>query len=440
VEPLTDQLRKTLREAAHLLTGPRRRRFQAQVALDYLDGSPSRAERVFGWSRHTVALGLHELRTGLICRDRFADRGRHRTEDNNPQLVQDIRALVEPQAQVDPKFQSPFLYTRLTAQAVRQALIDHKGYREADLPCARTFRNLLNRLGYRLRRVQKAKPLKKIEETDAIFANVEQVHQRGDGAEDTVRISIDTKAKVSVGEFSRDGAARGAEAVKSLDHDMKPVAILVPFGILEVVCGFLMLVVGTTRLTSDFVVDGLVRWWEDRRRSYPKVKKLVIDLDNGPEISSRRTQFIKRLVEFADKYQLVIELVYYPPYHSKYNAIERCWGILERHWNGALLRSVATVLGWARTMTWKGKEPVVHLVEKSYERGVQVSKQEMTHWEARLQRSKALPKATGVWKSTQAMSYPFLPNDASSRRPRGQPSWKVPQSATTPCCVRVPDD
>jgi hypothetical protein len=84
--------------------------------------------------------------------------------------------------------------------------------------------------------------------------------------------------------------------------------------------------------------------------------------------------------------------VYYPPYHSKYNAIERCWGILERPWNGALLRRVATVLGWAGTMTWKGKEPVVHLVEKSDERGVQVSKQEMTPWEARLQRSKALPK------------------------------------------------
>jgi hypothetical protein len=154
-----------------------------------------------------------------------------------------------------------------------------------------------------LRRVQKAKPLKKIKETDAILAHLEQVHQPGDGAEDRVRISIDTQAKVSVGEFSRDGAARGAEAVKGLDHDRKPVAILVPLGILEGVGGFLRLVVGTTRLTSDFVVDGLGRWWEDRRRSSPQLKQLVIDLDNGPEISSRRTQFLKRLVEFADKYQ-----------------------------------------------------------------------------------------------------------------------------------------
>src|SRR5512143_3490229 len=195
-------------------------------------------------------------------------------------------------------------------------------------PCERTIRNLLNRLGYRLRRVQKTKPLKKIKETEAIFAQVEQVHERAAGSEDTLRISIDTKAKVQVGKYSRDGAARGEEAVKALDHDMEPEATLVPFGILEVVRGLLTILFGTTRLTSDFVVDCLERWWQERRRDLPRVKRLVIDLDNGPETSSRRTQFVRRLVEFADRFGLVIELVYYPPYHSKYNPIERCWGIL----------------------------------------------------------------------------------------------------------------
>jgi transposase len=118
----------------------------------------------------------------------------------------------------------------------------------------------------------------------------------------------------------------------------------------------------------------------------------MIDLDKGPETSSRRMQFIKRLVAFADRFGLVIELVYYPPYHSKYNPIERCWGILEQHWNGALLSRVEAVLGWAGTMTWKGRSPEVHLVEREYERGRRVEKEEMKRYEARLQRSESLPK------------------------------------------------
>jgi hypothetical protein len=392
VELLPEHTIKTLREAARLLTGPKRRRFQAQVTRDYLNGHARQAERVFGWGRQTVQLGLHELRTGITCRARYTDRGRHATEADHPQLAHDIRELVEPHAQADPTSPSPFAFTRLTAKAVRRALIERKGYQDEDLPCERTLRNLLNRLGYRLRHVQKTRPLKKIKETEAIFTQVEAAHERAAVLEDTLRISIDTKAKVQVGEFSRDGAARGAGPVEALDHDMKPVATLVPFGILEVVSGLLTILFGTTCLTSDFVVDCLEYWWQERRKSLSQVKKLVIDLDNGPETSSRRTQFVRRLVEFADRFSLVIELVYYPPYHSKYNAIERCWGILEKHWNGALLSNVETVLCWARTMTWKGQPPEVRLVEKEYERGRGVDKEEMKRYEARLQRSEALPK------------------------------------------------
>ena len=392
MQPLPEPTLKTIRHAARLLTGPKRRRFQAQVTHDYLDGSARQAERVFGWGRDTVQLGLHELRSGITCLGRFTERGRHPTEEDNPQLAQDIRELVEPHAQGDPTSPAPFAYTRLTAKAVRQALIDHKGYRDEELPRERTFGNLLNRLGYRLRHVQKTRPLKKIKQTDAIFAYVERAHEQAAASEETLRISIDTKAKVQVGEFSRDGEARGAGPVKALDHDMKPVATLIPFGILEVVTGLLTIVFGTTRLTSDFVVDCLEQWWQVRRKCLPHVKKLVINLDNGPETSSQRTQFLKRMVALADRFGLVIELVYYPPYHSKYNPIERCWGILEAHWNGALLGSVETVLGWARTMTWKGQRPEVHLIETEYERGRRVGKEEMKGYEARLQRCGTLPR------------------------------------------------
>jgi hypothetical protein len=307
-------------------------------------------------------------------------------------LEADIRSLAEPHTQVDPKFQSPFQYTRITAKAMRQALIDEKGWSDKQLPCEKTIGNILNRLGYRLRRVQKAKPLKKVRQTDAIFANVHQENEASDARADSLRISIDTKAKVKVGEFSRGGEARGVQATKAQDHDMRPEAQLVPFGILEVLAGLLTIVMGTSCGTSDFIADCLQQWWDGAKERYGHIRQLVINLDNGPEIASCRTQFLQRLVEFADRNNLEIVLVYYPPYHSKYNPIERCWGILEQHWNGTLLDSVATVLGWARSMTWKAIHPVVQLLERAYEKGIRIAKKAFRAIEERLERHATLPK------------------------------------------------
>ena len=100
---LTDQQISTIKDAASKLTGSKRRAFQAQVALDYLDGSPRRAERVFGWWRGAVELGLNELRTGITCVDNTSARGNRKTEEKQPALEQDIRSLAEPQSQQDPK-------------------------------------------------------------------------------------------------------------------------------------------------------------------------------------------------------------------------------------------------------------------------------------------------------------------------------------------------
>ena len=203
---------------------------------------------------------------------------------------------------------------------------------------------------------------------------------------------MDTKAKVKIGEFSRGGVARGADAVQAADHDMHPDAVLAPAGILEVAAGQLNVVFGTSRDTSDFVADCLELWWSQRRAAYPGVRRLLIDLDNGPEIASSRTQFMKRLVEFSDRSQLALELAYYPPYHSKYNRIERCWGILENHGNGTLLNSIETTLAWARTMTWCGVTPIVHLLDQVYETGVRLTKSEFRPIANRLERSDVLPK------------------------------------------------
>ena len=177
-----------------------------------------------------------------------------------------------------------------------------------------------------------------------------------------------------------------------MDHDTQPKKKLVPYGILNVTAGLLSIFIGTSNETSDFIVDCLEQWWEANKTAHPTARQLLINLDNGPENSGARTQFLYRLVKFADATGLEVKLVYYPPYHSKYNLIERCWGILESHWNGTLLNSVHTVVEWARTMTWNGTRPVVSLIEKTYDTGVRIAKAAFQAVESRLQRDPILPK------------------------------------------------
>jgi hypothetical protein len=193
-----------LRSGAKRLTGYQRRLFLAEVTTELCDGSPRIAERRFGWGRETVEKGLHETRQGIRCVENFAARGRPRSEDKDPQLAADIRAVVEPHAYADPELKSARRYTNLTAAEVRDALIA-RGYTEEELPSERTMRDILNRMNYRLKRIQKGKPLKKTKETDAIFANLKQVRQQARDDPETLEISMDTKAKVGLGDYARGG-------------------------------------------------------------------------------------------------------------------------------------------------------------------------------------------------------------------------------------------
>jgi Rhodopirellula transposase DDE domain len=161
VTELTDAVRETILSAAQKLTGFRRRQFQAEVAGKYCHGSARHAEQVFGWGRAAVETGLHELRTGIRCLDHFSARGRHKTEQLDPTLVDRIHAIVEPDSQADPKFQTPLAFTRVTAKAVREQLLAEAPEASPPVPAERTMHDILNRLGYCLRRVHKTKAQKK---------------------------------------------------------------------------------------------------------------------------------------------------------------------------------------------------------------------------------------------------------------------------------------
>ena len=244
---------------------------------------------------------------------------------------------------------------------------------------------------------------KKLPETDAIFERLSRVNPQADEAPDTLRLSLDAKATVNVGPFSRKGRSR--IKVEAADHDFEPEAKLTPFGIFSPEHDDLTMYMTGSPVTSDFIVDRLGDWWESNRVRFPEVTRLVLNLDNGPENHSRRTQFLKRMIGFAREHRLDIDLAYYPPYHSKYNPVERCWGILELHWNGALLDSAEAVLGYAETMSWKGGHPEVVLVEQSYSKGVRLGRREMDALESQVIRLPSL----GKW-------FVSIPG----RRPRGR--------------------
>jgi hypothetical protein len=383
-----------LRSAAMRLTGWQRRSFIAEVTQQLFEGNVRRSERHFGWGRETAQKGLDEWLRGALVEENYSARGRPRSEEKNPQLAADIRDVVEPHTQADPEMKSTRRYTNMTALEVRLALIDEKGYHSEDLPRERTFRDILNRLDYRLKRIQKSKPLKKTRFTDAIFANVKAVHAEASADPQTLEISVDTKAKVALGDYSRGGKSRSdsqGNTPGAWDHDPPPKQKLTPLGVLIRATASLMVIFGYHE-TSDFWVDALKVWWMGVKDGLGRIKRLVIYLDNGPHNSGSRTQFLKRMVQFADWSGLEIRLIYYPPYHSKYNPIERCWGALEKKWNGALLNSLKAVLHWAQRMTWCGKHPTVQVLPGEYPDHITVPREEMKTYKARLQRSATLPK------------------------------------------------
>jgi hypothetical protein len=234
--------------------------------------------------------------------------------------------------------------------------------------------------------------LKKIPQTDAIFENVFRENQASDENPKSLRVSIDTKAKVKIGNLSRGGKARTLEAKEADDHDTEWQAVLVPFGILNTQSDQLSIYLGQSAETSDFIVDCLTAWWHDNQHDYRDLDEWVIDLDGGAATRSDRTQFIKRMVELSIATNLRIRLIYYPPYHSKYNPIERCWAALENYWNGAILDSIEATVQWASNMTWKGIAPIVHQIEATYEKGIKVLSDELEQYRPFWQRSETLPK------------------------------------------------
>ena len=321
IHNILDNCKDIFIDSINKLKSSDRRIALAKVSKAFDKGGQRIVAKIFNVSRDTIRKGTHELESGITIIDAYNARGRKKVEEKLPNLLEDIKDIVDCQSQTDPNFKTTRLFTRLTVKKVRDQLVEKKGYSLEVLPTLQTLNTKINNMGYTLKKVMKTKPLKKIPETDMIFENVNSVRAKYQNDIRTVMISMDTKDRVKLGNFSRNGKSR--YLVEAADHDFGD-RFITPFGILDLTDNTVELKFTESNVTADFMVDTVQHFWT--KKGYNKTKeRLVIFADNGPENSSRRTQLIKRIIEFSAKNDVEIILAYYPPYHSKYNPVERVW-------------------------------------------------------------------------------------------------------------------
>jgi hypothetical protein len=264
---ITPEFKRVLQQTLSQLSGASRRVFMASVVKAMGRGGARQAEISLAWDRTTVRKGLHELNSGVVCLDAVSLRGRKPLEAKLATLEADLREMGEATSQADPTFRTPQLFRRLTAGEARRRLIEEKGYTPDTVPSERSLRRKLSALGFKPRRVAKSKPLRKVPQTDAIFETVHRINRAADADGGVVRLSLDTKAVVPIGQLSRGGKSR--QANQALDHDLEPVAKLTPFAIHRPDTAETWLSFTTGGATADFMVDRLQAIW-------PTLKKTVI--------------------------------------------------------------------------------------------------------------------------------------------------------------------
>ena len=300
-------------------------------------------------------------------------RGRKKVTDKYPKLEDDIRNIIDGNSYTDPHFETENQYVKLTLKKIMERLISTGKYQENFIGKS-TLDNLLKKLGYNLKEVKRCKPLKKIKETDQIFENVNKRKAEALNDSDTALISIDTKDKVLIGPYSRGGKSR--VQIEACDHELTNHCII-PFGILDLKNNQPYFYNFENKPTSLAIVDCLENYIIQNNQ----YNKIAILLDNGPDNSGVRTAFLKGLVDLVNRYKIEIELIYYPPYHSKYNPVERLWARLEMLWNGMLLTSEEKCYEVMSSLTWKKITAKVTTIEKVYEKGVTYTKDEMSIYE-----------------------------------------------------------
>jgi hypothetical protein len=366
---------RTFHQAARLLTGPRRRRFQAQVTLDFLDGNPRRAERIFGWGRGTVDLGLHELRTGITCQDALSARGGKRIEVIHPGIVARLEELLANDIAGSPMSEEKWVRASLSRLS-RQ--LKESGYQIGPHTVARILRDM----GFSRKSNKRKQPRPKCPIRNEQFEYI-ALQRRSFPSAGLPVISVDTKKKELVGPFRNQGQSWCRQAEEVNEHDF-PVAAecqVVPLGVYDLTKNTGYVVVGMSNNTPEFAVNSIAQWWStEGRNNYLAGKHLLILADGGGGNGSRSKAWKLNLqVKLCDGFGLTVTVCHYPPGCSKWNPVEhRLFSYISTNWAGKPLRTLGVVLGYIRgTTTRTGLTVKASLDEATYRKAQKVSRDEM---------------------------------------------------------------
>lgn len=304
----------------------------------------------------------------------FEFRGRKKMTVKYPQLKSDIEKVIENYKHADSHFKTDTLFVSISPNTIINELVINYGY-PIKFASYNTIAHILNEMGYIYHKIPKTEVVDKISETDSIFENVHDVLESIDmDNQSTAVISIDDKATKKIGKLSDNG--KTWIDTKALDHDTIYDYSVKPFGILDLKTDETFITCTTYQSTAEYKVDCIEQYIINKLKKYP-LKKLIIFLDNGPENSGRRKLWLKKLVDLSIKYKIVIQLVYYPPYYSKYNKIERYWARLQMVWNKIIMDSLDLLINTINKVTWNGVYSKGILSTKKYEMGIKVSESEM---------------------------------------------------------------
>ena len=334
--------------------------------------SISGVSRALHISREKVKSCYDKFKNGIQIKLEF--RGRKTIKIKYPNIKKDIEKIIEKYKNVDPHFKSDLLYISITPTSIINELVLNYSY-PPKFACYNSIVKVLKEMGYKYHKIPKSEIIDKIPETDEIFENVNDCLESLDkNNEEVAAISIDDKSTKKIGKFSDNGMT-WVNAV-ALDHDTVFKYAIKPFGILDLKTNDVFVTCTPYSSTAEFKVDCIEKYILEKNKKC-KLKKLVIFLDNGPENSSKRRLWLKQLKNLSIKYNLIIQLVYYPPYCSKYNKIERVWARIQIEWRRITIESLEILLACLNNITWIDKKINGFLSLKEYKKGIKISDYEL---------------------------------------------------------------
>ena len=334
--------------------------------------SISAVSRAINVCREKVKTCYDKFKNGIQLKLEF--RGRKSILFTYPNLVNDIDDIIEKFKLQDSHFKSEFTFISIHPNSIINTLITNYNYPDK-FACYNTIVKVLRTMGYKYHKIPKSEIINKVPETDEIFENVNECLESLDLDNDEgAAASIDDKATKKIGKFSDNGMTW--IDTKALDHDTIFKYAIKPFGILDLKTNETFVTCTPYSSTAEFKVDCIEQFIIHKNKK-KKLKKLILFLDNGPENSSRRRLWLKQLTNLSIKYNLVIQLVYYPPYCSKYNKIERVWARVQIEWRRITVDSLDILIDCLNKITWKNVKMNGYLSTKEYETGIKISDYEM---------------------------------------------------------------